>query len=100
MMTHGFVAMIDERFPTVCLTTKDMTYEKTLSRMQGIKSRNGRGLAIAAEGDDNIAAIADEVIYTPANLDFLQPISVAVPCNFSPITWLWSAAVISTSHAI
>jgi glucosamine--fructose-6-phosphate aminotransferase (isomerizing) len=77
-MKHGFIAMIDEEFPTVCLVTNDSTYEKTLSNMQEIKSRQGRILAIATEGDTEVAAIADEVIYTPANLDFLQPIPAVV----------------------
>jgi glucosamine--fructose-6-phosphate aminotransferase (isomerizing) len=77
-MKHGFIAMVDEDFPTLCLATKDTTYDKTLSNMQEIKSRGGKIVAIATEGDDEIGLIADEVIYTPANLDFLQPIPAAV----------------------
>ncbi len=77
-MKHGFIAMIDENFPTVCLATRDTTYEKTISNMQEIKSRNGRIIAIATEGDDEISDIADDVIYTPATLDFLQPIPAIV----------------------
>ena len=77
-MKHGFIAMIDENFPTVCLATRDTTYEKTMSNMQEIKSRNGKIIAIATEGDFDIADIADEVIYTPATLDFLQPIPAVV----------------------
>ena len=77
-MKHGFIAMIDENFPTVCLATRDTTYEKTVSNMQEIKSRNGRIIAIATEGDDEIGNIADDVIYTPATLDFLQPIPAVV----------------------
>ena len=77
-MKHGVIAMIDENFPTVCLATRDTTYEKTISNMQEIKSRNGRIVAIATEGDGAIGDIADDVIYTPATLDFLQPIPAAV----------------------
>ena len=77
-MKHGFIAMIDETFPTVCLATRDTTYEKTVSNMQEIKSRNGRVVAIATEGDHEIGDIADDVIYTPATLDFLQPIPAVV----------------------
>ena len=43
--------------------------------MQDIKSRNGRIIAVATERDFDIA---DEVIYTPATLDFLQPIPAVV----------------------
>lgn len=77
-MKHGFIAMIDENFPTVCLATRDTTYEKTISNMQEIKSRNGKIIAIATEGDDDIGDIADDVIFTPATLDFLQPIPAIV----------------------
>ena len=77
-MKHGFIAMIDREFPTVCLATKDTTYEKTISNMQEIKSRHGKIIAIATETDGDIASLADEVIYTPPNLDFLQPIPAAV----------------------
>jgi glucosamine--fructose-6-phosphate aminotransferase (isomerizing) len=77
-MKHGFIAMIDEDFPTICLATKDTTYEKTLSNMQEIKSRKGRLLAIVSEGDEEATEIADDVIHTPRNLDFLQPIPAAV----------------------
>jgi glucosamine--fructose-6-phosphate aminotransferase (isomerizing) len=77
-MKHGFIAMIDENFPTLCLATKDTTYEKTLSNMQEIKSRKGPLLAIVTEGDEEAAALADDVIYTPRNLDFLQPIPASV----------------------
>ena len=77
-MKHGFIAMVDPSFPTLCLATKDMMYDKVISNMQEIKSRGGKMLAIATEGDAAIAAIADDVIYTPANLDFLQSIPAVV----------------------
>jgi glucosamine--fructose-6-phosphate aminotransferase (isomerizing) len=35
-MKHGFIAMIDEKFPTLCMATKDTTYDKTISNMQEI----------------------------------------------------------------
>jgi glucosamine--fructose-6-phosphate aminotransferase (isomerizing) len=77
-MKHGFIAMIDETFPTLCLATRDTTYDKTVSNIQEIKSRGGRVLAIATAGDTEIGSIADDVIYTPPNLDFLQPIPAVV----------------------
>ena len=77
-MKHGFIAMIDDAFPTVCLATRDTTYEKMISNMQEIKSRRGPLLAIVTEGDMEVAALADNVIYTPQNIDFLQPIPAVV----------------------
>jgi len=77
-MKHGFIAMIDDAFPTVCLATRDTTYEKMISNMQEIKSRRGPLVAIVTEGDREVAALADDVIYTPPNIDFLQPIPAVV----------------------
>ena len=77
-MKHGFIAMIDEAFPTVCLATRDTTYEKMISNMQEIKSRRGPLVAIVTEGDKEVADLADNVIYTPQNIDFLQPIPAVV----------------------
>jgi glucosamine--fructose-6-phosphate aminotransferase (isomerizing) len=77
-MKHGFIAMIDPQFPTVCLATKDTTYDKMLSNMQEIKSRKGPILAIATEGDTEVANLANDVIFVPPNLDFLQPITAAI----------------------
>jgi len=77
-MKHGFIAMIDDAFPTVCLATRDTTYEKMISNMQEIKSRRGPLVAIVTEGDREVTALADDVIYTPQNIDFLQPIPAVV----------------------
>ena len=77
-MKHGFIAMIDEEFPTVCLATRDTTYEKMVSNMQEIKSRKGPLLAIVTEGDAEVSTLADDAIFTPPNIDFLQPIPAAV----------------------
>ena len=77
-MKHGFIAMIDDAFPTVCLATRDTTYEKMISNMQEIKSRRGPLVAIVTEGDTEVAALADDAIYTPPNIDFLQPIPAVV----------------------
>ena len=53
-------------------------YEKVLSNMQEIKSRGGKMIAITTEGNEEITEVAADVIYTPPNLDFLQPIPAVV----------------------
>ena len=54
-MKQGFIALIEENFPNVCLTTRDTTYEITISNMQEIKSRNGKIIAVATQGDFHLA---------------------------------------------
>lgn len=77
-MKHGFIAMINEEFPSICVITKDTMYDKMISNIEEIKSRNGKVIAIASEGDDRIKDLADDVIYVPENLDFIQSILSAI----------------------
>ncbi|MEK9176897.1 MAG: glutamine--fructose-6-phosphate transaminase (isomerizing), partial [Patescibacteria group bacterium] len=77
-MKHGPLAMIDEKFPTVAVIPKDSVYEKTLSNMIEIKTRKGPVIAIATEGDDRVAEIADDVIYVPKTEEHLSPILTAI----------------------
>ena len=51
--------------PIVFLATHHQLYEKIISNMQEVKSRNGRILAIVTEGDKQVKAIADSVIEVP-----------------------------------
>src|SRR3989339_1830281 len=78
-MKHGPLAMIDEDFPSVFIAPRDSVYEKNLSNMEEIKSRDGRIIAITTEGSNEIEVIADDVIYIPPTLEMLTPILAAVP---------------------
>jgi glucosamine--fructose-6-phosphate aminotransferase (isomerizing) len=78
-LKHGVIALIDEDTPTVVLTPRDALYEKNMSSVQEIKARRGPVLAIATEGDDDIHALADDVIAVPRTIDMLQPILNVIP---------------------
>ena len=78
-MKHGPIAMIDENFPCVFIAPSDSVYEKNWSNMEEIKSRNGKIIAIATEGNEEIKSIADDVIYIPKTLEMLTPILTAIP---------------------
>ncbi|KKR27981.1 MAG: Isomerizing Glutamine-fructose-6-phosphate aminotransferase, partial [candidate division CPR2 bacterium GW2011_GWD1_39_7] len=64
-MKHGPIALIDPDFPSVFVVPKDSLYEKVLSNMEEIKARSGKMIAVATEGDKEIAKIADDTIYVP-----------------------------------
>lgn len=81
-MKHGPLAMIDGNFPTVAIVTQDSVYEKNISNLQEIRSRGGKIIAIATEGDSNIRDIADEVCYIPKTLECIAPILATVPLQF------------------
>ncbi|MDP3965746.1 MAG: glutamine--fructose-6-phosphate transaminase (isomerizing) [bacterium] len=78
-MKHGPIAMIDGNFPTVAIATKDSVYEKMISNIHEIKARKGPVIAIATEGDREIAKLADDVIHVPKTMEMLSPILNVVP---------------------
>ncbi len=78
-MKHGPIALIDENFPTLAIAPTDSVYEKMISNIMEIKARNGRVIAIASEGNDEIGKISDDVIYIPKTLEMLTPILSIIP---------------------
>ncbi|MBI1984864.1 MAG: glutamine--fructose-6-phosphate transaminase (isomerizing) [Candidatus Wildermuthbacteria bacterium] len=78
-MKHGPIALIDENFPTVALCPSDSVYEKMVSNIQEIKARNGKVIAVATEGNENIKKLADDVIFIPKTLEMLTPILATIP---------------------
>ena len=78
-MKHGPLAMIDEKFPTFALAPSDSVYEKNLSNIHELRARKGPVVALATEGNKDIAEIADDVIYVPKTLEMLSPILNVVP---------------------
>lgn len=78
-LKHGSLALIDESVPTIALVPSDSVYEKMMSGIQEIKARNGKVIAIATEGNEDIKNIADDVIYIPKTLEMLTPILTTIP---------------------
>ncbi|MBI2406644.1 MAG: glutamine--fructose-6-phosphate transaminase (isomerizing), partial [Candidatus Harrisonbacteria bacterium] len=78
-MKHGPIALIDERFPTVAIATKNALYGKMISNIEEIKARRGKVIAVATEGDKSIAKLADDVLYVPKTLPQLEPLINVVP---------------------
>ncbi|MFH1010310.1 MAG: glutamine--fructose-6-phosphate transaminase (isomerizing) [bacterium] len=78
-MKHGPIALIDEDMPVVFLAIRDGTYEKILSNIAEVRARRGRVIAIATEGDGEIAARVDHVIYVPPTHPVLSPLLTVIP---------------------
>src|SRR5204862_6347477 len=85
-MKHGPNALIDEDLPVVVIATKDdrsdaskLRYEKTLSNMVEVKSRDGKVIAVVTEGDEHAREIADHVIEIPQASDLISPILSVLP---------------------
>ena len=78
-MKHGINALIDRSLPVVCIALKDRLYPKMLSNVEQVKARDGVVIAIATEGDTDIADKADEVIYIPQVDYLLSPLLTSIP---------------------
>ena len=78
-MKHGPIALIDENLPVVVLAPKDSVYAKVLSNIEEVKTRGGIVIALATEGDNEIASKVNHVIYIPEMSRYLTPILLTIP---------------------
>jgi glucosamine--fructose-6-phosphate aminotransferase (isomerizing) len=78
-MKHGPIALIDSEMPVVVLAPRDSVYRKTMGNVEEVKVRDGKVIAIATEGDVDIAEKADYTIYIPEADPFINPILSTIP---------------------
>ncbi|MDX1753128.1 glucosamine--fructose-6-phosphate aminotransferase (isomerizing) [Salinimicrobium sediminis] len=78
-MKHGPIALIDEEMPVVVIATRKGHYEKVVSNIQEIKSRQGKIIGIVTEGDTSVRDLADHVIEIPDTIESLTPLLTTIP---------------------
>ncbi|MBP7936264.1 MAG: glutamine--fructose-6-phosphate transaminase (isomerizing) [Phycisphaerae bacterium] len=78
-MKHGPIALINEGMPVVFIATRGHQYDKVLSNIEEVRSRGGRIIAVATQGDAEITAKAEHVFYVPNVPEPLQPLLTVVP---------------------
>ncbi|TET92485.1 glutamine--fructose-6-phosphate transaminase (isomerizing) [Candidatus Aerophobetes bacterium] len=78
-MKHGPIALVDEKMPVVCIALKDSVYEKMVSNIREVKARNGKVIAVATKGDDQIRKYADHTIFIPPIAEEFSPILAVIP---------------------
>jgi glutamine---fructose-6-phosphate transaminase (isomerizing) len=78
-MKHGPIALIDKGGPVVALATRGHVRSKVVSNIAEVRARGAVVLAIATEGDTEIKAHADHVVYVPDVHELLYPILTVVP---------------------
>jgi len=78
-MKHGPIALIDEEMPVLCIAPQDPWHEKMISQIQQAKARDGMVIAVATEGDELIAGMADHVLWVPKAPWMLSPIITVIP---------------------
>jgi len=78
-LKHGPIALIEEGVPVVAVATSSHVYPKIISNIQEVKARGADVIAVATEGDEEIASLADHVLYVPDVHELLAPIVTVVP---------------------
>ncbi|MDY6968898.1 MAG: glutamine--fructose-6-phosphate transaminase (isomerizing) [Spirochaetota bacterium] len=78
-MKHGPIALIDENMPVVFIAPRDEVYSKVISNMEEVKARNGKIIAVAFEGDEEVKKYSDHVIYVPGVRKILAPLITVIP---------------------
>ena len=78
-MKHGPIALIDENMPVIVVAPHDAIYSKILSNIQEVRARGGRIIAVATDGNSDLAGMVDHLILVPETIDMLTPILTTIP---------------------
>jgi glucosamine--fructose-6-phosphate aminotransferase (isomerizing) len=78
-MKHGPIALLDESTPVICVATDGPVLDKVLSNVEEVRARGADVVAIASEGSDRVADVADQTLFVPKADWVLQPILAIVP---------------------
>ncbi|MDJ0847703.1 MAG: glutamine--fructose-6-phosphate transaminase (isomerizing) [Myxococcota bacterium] len=78
-MKHGPIALIDEDMPVLVIANQSSVYDKVVSNLEQVRTRDGQVIALASEGDTEIADKANDVIRIPDLGEYLTAILATVP---------------------
>jgi glutamine---fructose-6-phosphate transaminase (isomerizing) len=78
-MKHGPIALLDTDTPVICVATESPVLDKVLSNVAEVRARGADVVAIATEGSDRVAEVADQALYVPHTDWVLQPILAILP---------------------
>ncbi len=78
-MKHGPIALLDESTPVVCVAVESPVLGKVLSNVEEVRARGAQTIAIATEGCERVAEVADETIEIARTDWMLQPVVAILP---------------------
>ncbi len=73
-LKHGPIALLEEAVPVVALANDIPGRDKVMGNIQECKARKSPVIVTATEGDEEIAALADDVIWIPKCSKYIAPI--------------------------
>ena len=78
-MKHGPIALIDESMPVIAIAPDDPWRDKMVSQVEQAKARGGKVVVVATEGDEQLAGLADHVLWLPPSPWMLGPVLATIP---------------------
>ncbi|MFZ2062036.1 MAG: glutamine--fructose-6-phosphate transaminase (isomerizing) [Candidatus Binatus sp.] len=78
-MKHGPIALIDDKMPVVVIIPNDDLFEKSMSNLKEVESRNGRIIAVTNHATAELKSGAAEIIEVPETNRMLTPVLMTVP---------------------
>lgn len=78
-LKHGPIAVLDSHVPVVTILVPGTVYEKTLSNAQEAKARRAKMIAVAVDGDKQVASTFETVFFVPPIDEFFSPLLTVVP---------------------
>lgn len=82
-LKHGPIALIEQDLPVFVIVPtprRPLLHSKVISNLQEVKARGARTIAIAEEGDDEVALYAEVVFWVPRSTPTLMmPLVTVVP---------------------
>jgi len=82
-LKHGPIALIEEGQPVIVIVPsqrdEESLHPKVISNIQEIRARGAKVIAIAEEGDNQVADYAEHVIFVPQSESMFAPILTVIP---------------------
>jgi len=78
-LKHGPISLLDAEYPLVAVATRSRVYDKLISNVMEGRARDARVIAVATEGDEQIARYADDVWWVPDTHEMLGPVIGVIP---------------------
>jgi glucosamine--fructose-6-phosphate aminotransferase (isomerizing) len=78
-MKHGPIALVDREMPVIVIAPRDPWYEKMFSQIEQARARGGTVIALATDGDEQAASVADHILWLPGTPWMLSPVTAVIP---------------------
>ena len=76
---HGFIASIEQGYPTIFIAPKDENHSKVIGNIMEMKARGANIIALIENGDKKLRNLSDDFLEMPKIADIFTPLIYIVP---------------------